>query len=206
MTKMMEKLLVLLLALCLLAPTSLAEIDEDGDLAVSLPGVSFFFTPPEDAFVLGREMSASAYNAVGLSQREIVAWMEEYDVYALLIDAAGTCEMHVLAYEGWGGDYDDMSEYGLERECGSIRYSYTDQGYDVLACDVYAAPEGHTFVRTEATIDFGDGTGDYLVEYLTVRGGYVVSVYLFTFEETITPEQILLVESIVDSLWITPEY
>ena len=69
--KMMEKLLVLLLALCLLTPAALAEIDEDGDLAVSLPGVSFFFTPPEDAFVLGREMSASVYNALGLSQREM---------------------------------------------------------------------------------------------------------------------------------------
>lgn len=201
---MMKKLFAMLLALCLMMPAALAEIDEDGDLAVSLPGMSFFFTPPEDVFVLGREMSASAYNAVGLSQREIVAWMEEYDVWALLIDAAGTCEVHVLAFESWGGDYDDMSEYGLEMECGNIRYEYTDQGYDVLACDVYAAPEGHTFVRTEATIDFGDGTGDHLVEYLTVRGGYVVSVYLFTYEAEITPAQWALAESIVDSLWITP--
>ena len=154
--------------------------------------------------MLGREMSASAYNAVGLSQREIVAWMEEYDVWALLIDAEGTCEVHVLAYESWGGDYDDMSEYGLEMECGSIRYEYTDQGYDVITSDVYAAPEGHTFVRTEATFDFGDGTGEHLVEYLTVKGDYVVSVWLFTYEAEITPEQWLMVESVVDSLWITP--
>lgn len=202
----MKKLLAMLLALCLLTPAALAEIDEDGDLAVSLPGVSFFFTPPEDAFVLGREMSASAYNALGLSQREIVAWMEECDVYALLIDAEGTCEVHVLAYEGWGGDYDDMSDYGLEMEVGSMRYEYTDQGYEVISCDVYTVADGHTFVRMEAVIDYGDGTGDHLAEYLTVKGGYVISVYLFTYEETITPEQTLLVESIVDSLWITPVY
>ena len=200
MKKLIALLLVLLLPLC-----AFAELDEDDDCVVTLPGVTFFFTPPEEAYLLTRESSASAYNALGLSQREIVAWMEDYEIHALLFDAGFTCEVQVLAYEGWtDADFDDLTDYGAEMECNALRYEYTDQGYDVISCEMYYAPEGHAYIRLEATYEYEGGMVDRMVEYCTIQGGYVVSVFLICYAPAITPEQTLLVESVVDSLWILP--
>lgn len=197
MKRLLTLLLVLLLPLC-----ALAEVDEDGDVVVTLPDAEFFFTPPEDTYLLTRESSASVFNALGLSQREMLPYMEDYDLYAILFDEEITWEMHVQAYAYDAGDYDDLTEYGAQLECENMRYYYKDQGYDVLSCEVYRAPEGHTFVCVRASYTYEDGVTEQQVEFLTVQGGCAVSIYLFSYLGELTEEQFAVAEAVADSLWI----
>lgn len=199
----MKKLLALLLAL-LLPFMALAELDEDGDVVVTLPGIEFFFTPPEDMYLLTRESSASAFNALGMSQRETLPVLEQYGICALLFDEAGSCEIQVLAYEGYEADFDELTAYGADLECERLRFQYKDQGYEVLSCESYWAPEGHRFVRLEAACAYEDGTAERFVEYVTAKGGYTVSIYLFSYLDSVTEEQHAIAEVMADSLWIMP--
>ncbi len=201
----MKKLLSLMLILCLLPVAALAEEDEDGDILVTLPdGSTFFFTPPEDSLWVTRESAPARFLNLGMDYREVYPFMEEYDVYALLYDEEVNSEIQVLAYENVDVDFADLTDFGEAMLLERWSYSYTDWGYDVLDCEIYRAPEGHVFVRTLMTIPYEDGMVDYVVEYATVRGGWEVSICLFSYLDGIVQEQVDLVEALADSLWIMP--
>ena len=197
----MKKLLAALLMLCLLSMNALAEMDEDGDIVVTLPGMEFFFTPME-GYCLTRESSASLFNQLGMSQRTVIPWMEEYDVYALLYDEALTMEVQIAAYETIETDFDEMTSHGEEIMCADLSYGYTDQGYEVEAAEIYNAVDGHKFVRIIASLEDENGIG-YLVEYLTCQAGYTVSIILFPYDGHPTEKQLAQGDAIADSMWIT---
>ena len=198
----MKKLAALLMILCLLPLCALAEMDEDGDVVITLEGAEFFFTPIV-GYCLTRESSASVFNRAGLSQREMWPWMEASDVYAFLLDEAGTMQIQVVAYETAEMDYDEMTAFGEVQQCEGIVYRYTDQGYEVSSAEIYLAPEGHKFVRIAASYTEEDGRIVHMVEYFTCQAGWAVSVCLFPNEGEATEEQLLACECLADSLWIT---
>ncbi len=201
----MKKLAVLLVILCLLPLCALAEMDEDGDVVVTLDGAEFFFTPIEDAHLLTRESSASAFNRIGLRQYELLQHMENYDIYAVLYfgDAAqGTVETQIAAYASVDTDFDEMNEYGETLMCESLKSSYTDQGHRVSAADVYRAPEGHAFIRLSMAYD-GDTGEEFLTVYITCQAGYTVELRFFPFDGPLTDGQQEVAELLVDSLWVT---
>ena len=199
----MKKLLTLLLAMLLLYAPALAEMDEDGDVVVTLEGAEFFFTPIEGGHLLTRESSASAFNRLGMSQRETIPLMEQQSLYALMFDADFTCEVHVYAFPTELADYIDMSDYGMTAQCSYYETFMTDQGYTVDAADEYLVPEGHRFVRT--MMHFTESGADFhMLEYHTCHGGVQVTIGLVPYAGEITPECLALGEAIADSLWITP--
>ncbi|MBQ7848533.1 MAG: hypothetical protein IJ343_02270 [Clostridia bacterium] len=202
MKKMLMLLLVLLLPLC-----AAAEMDEEGDIVVTLPGAEFFFTPVEDCFWVSRESSASQFNRIGLSQRDVLAHMKAYNIYAMIFFGnaeEGTVEVQVIAAETVETDFDELSEYGEEMLCESFRKSYIDYGYDVASVESYWAPEGHRFIRIEASWMGELGVREYLTEYMTCQAGYTVSILLYPYEGELTESQRLAGELLADSLWITP--
>lgn len=201
----MKKLLALLLMLCLLPWAALAELDEEGDCVIALPGVEVIFTPVEGAYLLTMESSASDFNALGMSQREIVPWMEEYALYALLFDENFGWELHVQVYTAQSGNYDDLSEVGMQMECNAMRAYYRESGYEVLSCEPWRAPDGHTYVCVKALYTYEDGTVEPSMELMTVRGGWCVSVYLFSYLGEVTAEQEALALELANSLYIKPQ-
>lgn len=202
---MLKRLFVLLLTLCLALPcAAMAELDEDGDIVVKLDGAEFFFTPPEGAHMLSLESSASEFNALGLSQRELVAWMEEYDLVVVFFDEAFGWELHVQAYPCEYGDFDDLTDYGLLSEVSYLERLCREQGYEVLFAEGYRAPEGHQFVCIRSLYTYEDSTSEPQVEYFTIQGNHAVSVYLMGYSEQLTDEQLAIAQAVADSLWITP--
>ncbi len=177
--------------------------DEDGDIVVTLPGAAFFFTPVK-GYCLTRESSASAFNRLGLSQREELPFMEEYDIYALLYDEAMTSEIQVIAYESQEIDFDEMTAFGEQSMLKDFRFIYEDWGYTVESLETYLAPEGHRFIRIESSYMAEDGNLYSLLEYITCQAGYTVAITLYPWEGSVTQTQIDLGEQIADSLWITP--
>ena len=199
----MKKLIALLLLICLLPLAALAEMDEDGDIVVTLPGMEFFFTPMEDGHILTRESSASVFNRLGLSQREMVPYMEEWNIHTLMYDAEVTCEVDIIAYESVETDLDEITEHGEVMLCADQERVLTEQGYDVISVDVYNALDGHKFIRSVMEYVYEDGYVDYIVEYLTVKAGYTVMIVMYTFDSPATEDHIALSEAIADSMWIT---
>lgn len=202
----MKKWLALLLAMVLLPLSALAEMDEEGDIVVTLPGAEFFFTPAEDCLWVTRESSASQFNRIGLSQREMLPFMEDYNIYAMMFfgDAqSGTVEVQVIASETVETDFDELNEYGEELMCEGYRTLYTDYGYDVASVEVYWAPEGHRFIRSDVSYIGETGLTEYMTEYVTCQAGYTVSIILYPYEGELTEEQRLAGELLADSLWIT---
>lgn len=197
----MKKLLALLLVLCLLPVSALAEMDEDGDIVVTLPGVEFFFTPIE-GYYLTRESSASVFNRLGMSQREALAYMEASDVHVLMYDEALTMEVQIIAYETVETDFDEMTGHGEELMCADLAYLYTDQGYEVEAAEIYNALDGHKFVRIIASMADENGGVGYMVEYLTCQAGYTVSILIFPYDGHPTEEQLAMGDAMADSMWI----
>lgn len=201
---MLKKLLALLLMLCLLSCGALAELDEDGDCVITVPGVEVIFTPVEGAYLLTPESSASDFNALGMSQREVLPWMEEYALYALLFDEGWDWELHVQVYTAESGDYDDLSDVGMQMECRSLGLYYRESGYEVLSCEPWRAPDGHVYVCVKALYTYEDGTVEPSMELMTVRGGWGVSIYLFSYLDEMTAEQEALALELANSLYIKP--
>lgn len=79
---MMKRLLTILLLLTLILPAR-AETDGEGNVVIALPEAELYFLPLEEgAPVLTRESSASEFNRLGMSQRELLPQMEAYGIYA----------------------------------------------------------------------------------------------------------------------------
>lgn len=199
----MKKLIAMLLFVCLLPLCALSEMDEDGDVVVTLDGAEFFFTPIEDGYVLTRESSASVFNRLGLSQREMVPYMEEWNIHTLMYDAEVTCEVDIIAYESVETDLDEITEHGEVMLCADQERVLAEQGYDVISVDVYNALDGHKFIRSVMEYTYEDGYVDYIVEYLTIKAGYTVMIVLYTFDGPAAEAHMAMCEAIADSLWIT---
>ncbi|MBQ2952880.1 MAG: hypothetical protein IJE07_04930 [Clostridia bacterium] len=201
---MMKKLLAMLLLLFVLPCAALAELDGDGNVVVTLEDAQLFFTPPEGAYMLTLESSASEFNALGLSQREIIPWMEEYDLVVIFFDEAFGWEMHVQAYPCEYDDFDDLTTYALALEVSYLSSLYQEQGYEMLSIDGYLAPEGHQFICAQTLYTYEDGTPEPQVEYYTIQGNCVVSIYLMGYAEQLTDEQLAIAQAVADSLRIEP--
>ncbi len=198
----MKKLFALLLVMCLLPMSALAEMDEYGNVVVKLPGAQFAFVPI-DGYCLTRETSASVFNMLGMSQRDMFAYMQEYGVYAMLYDEDFSVEMQVTAWESAGEDFDDMTAFGLDAMATSLRQGYRGQGWQVNRAEAYRSPTGHVFVCCEASAVFEDGGSEYVTEYLTCQANYAVSVLVYSMSGEYEANQRLLAEELADSLWIT---
>lgn len=198
----MKKLIALLLLVCLLPLCAAAEIWADDGVTVVLDGAEIFFTPIE-GYCLTRKSSASVFNRLGLSQREVVPWMEETDVYALLFNAALDTEIQISATPTSDMDFDDLNKFGLDMTCETIENLYIMQGYEVESVGMCHTPDGHSYVEIVASYTYEDGYVAHMVGYFTCQSGYAVSVLLFSYEGALTEEQIFLCESVIDSLWVT---
>ena len=198
----MKKLLALLLLLCLLPLTAQAEMDADGNVIVALDGAEVFFTPIE-GYCLTRESSASAFNRLGLSQREIVPWMEEYDVYALLYDEQLSMEIQVSIMPTTDVDFDELTIYSQDMACERVESLYLGQGYEVESVEMYHTYDGHSYVCTMASCVYEDGYVQHVMEFFTCQSGYAVMVVLLSYEGSLTEDQMFQGMSIVESLWLS---
>ncbi len=197
----MKKLIALLLFICLLPLCALSEMDEDGDVVVTLDGMELFFTPIEGHCITRKSVPAK-FMLAGLDRQKTLALMEAQEVYALLFDAADTCEIQVIAYESVKTDFDEMTDHGAELMRSDVVYVYEDQGYDVSWAEIYRAPEGHTFVRMLISWTEEDGTEEYTLTYITCQAGYTVGLNLYTYESMVTDSHLEAAELLADSLWI----
>ena len=196
----MKKLLMLLLAAMLLLGCARAEM---ADVVITLPGQQVAFTPLAGGVCLTRESSASAFNKAGLSQREVLPYMEEYDLYAMLFDAEYTLEMQLCLYEGGVADYTGLDAFAVSALCDEYEAWYAGYGYEVRSVDTLQH-DGYDYVRMRAAYVYEDGVEEYMLFYATVRGGYAVELVVFPSEGPVTAEIEAAAEAVLTSLRYVP--
>ncbi len=197
----MKKLLALLLAF-LLPLTALAETNEDGDMVIALPGADVFFTPI-DGVCLTRESSASEFNRAGLSQRELIPYMEQSDTYALIFDAAQTTEIQLMIWPAEDEDYDDLTEFGEALLVAEYRNAYLADGCDVSLAEIYHAYGGHTFLRMAFSFDDGMGGTIHTAQYMTCQDGYALMILIYPYVgQEMGQTQLDVGAELADSLWV----
>jgi len=200
----MRKWFAVLLLICLMPLSSLAEMDEGGVVVIPLEGAEISFTPFDGGHLLTRESSASAFNKLGLSQREVVPSMEVDGVYAILFDLALRAEIQICASPIDEWDYDEMTADEVAQVCEKVRKRYESWDWQIETAEMYRAPDGHQYIKFIYYYTYEDGSVEYSVEYLTCQAGYSLMVLVYPFEEGAPKaEQIALGETIANSLRLT---
>ena len=169
----MKKMLACLLALLLLCASALAETVE-----ISLADGTLTFEPLMSGVCLTRETSASVFNRLGMRQREVVPWMEEHNLYALMYDAAWGCEVQIEVMAATQPDYNTITP---EQDASMLEnfVSFNEQyGLDVQDYGMY--DNGHHrfgWLVGRETLD--EGVQQYRIHYKTNHRDYLIEMIMF---------------------------
>lgn len=187
----MKKLLLCLLTLvCLCAPALAEEVIELADAVVTFD--------PLDCICLTRESSASAFNRVGLSQRDTILQMESYDIYALMWDMSTGAGIQICLYPDESEPLESMSAEEIEAYCEYAAEVYDDEGFFGATAEIYEG-ESYRFFQLSYLEPYTEGE-QHTVYLWTVQQGYTLAVYAFGGADE--DENIALARSVADSLRI----
>lgn len=190
----MKKLLASLLALLLLCASALAETVE-----ILLADGTLTFEPLTGGVCLTRESSASVFNRLGMSQREVVPWMEEHNLYALMYDAAWGCEVQIEVMEASQPDYNTITP---EQDVSMLEsfVSFNEQyGLDVQDYGMY--DNGHHrfgWLVGRETLD--EGVQQYRIHYKTSHRDYLIEMIMFVDETAQLEHYMEMACTLVDSM------
>ncbi len=198
----MKKLIAMFLLVCLLPLCAAAEMDAEGNVTVVLDGAEVFFTPI-DGYCLTRESSASVFNRVGLSQREVVPAMEQEGIYAIMFDMALGLEVQIGVNPTADQDFDAMTAEAMEQLCALWGGYYDDAGFEAASAEPYVGQSGHQYVKILYRYVDEAGMESYSMEYTTCQAGYALWIVVYPFEELLTAEQIAQADAVADSVRIT---
>ncbi|MBR3763363.1 MAG: hypothetical protein IKK57_02285 [Clostridia bacterium] len=192
----MKRCVLLLLGFLMLCIPAMAEE------IVELPDAVVTYTPPEGFYLLTRESSASVFNRVGLSQRELLPWMEQNDAYAVMYDLERGCELLLYISPSEEDPLEDMSEDEQTELCAYLAESYALDGYEDVTVVIHEGTGGE-FVQFAARTWDWDGAPCYIVTLMALRSGYSVQISLFMYGGDASEYVLERVLTMADSLCIT---
>ena len=198
----MKRFLICCLLLLMLGMTfAVAEEQPAIEYEFTLPYAEITFALPEDMLCLTRETSASVFRKWNMEQREVWAFMEENDVYALIFDLVTGNEYQIVAYPWESEDYDVLMEKYERELCGNVYRDLSDIGYTVQTHGAYRSAR-HAYVFAETAITFEDGSTEQRCLYLTCQGRHNVEIYAYPLAGDITDTLRNQTRAIADSLSI----
>jgi len=203
----MKRRLCCLLAvwMCLLPLASLAvapmmSLDEH---TIHLASADVTFSAPASSVCLTRETSASVFGRYGLSQREVLAYMEAAYIYAMMFDSVSGDEYHILAFPvEEQTSLDELSEEEAAAQCESLRAELTTAGYTVEDADWYQSAV-HAFMTAESSYLYEDGSIQWELLYETIQSGYNVQVRCMPMQGRITEVMRVTAQRIANSMSVT---
>lgn len=169
----MKKLLVCIAFFLLLCISAQAET-----ISIPLADGMLTFEPLTGGICLTRETSASVFTRLGMSQRKVVPWMEEHNLYALMYDAAWGCEVQIEVIMAAQPDYNTITP---EQDASMLEnfVSFNEQyGLDVQDYGMY--DNGHHrfgWVVGKETLD--EGVQQYRIHYKTSHRDYLIEMIMF---------------------------
>lgn len=191
----MKTLLGLLLTMLLLCAPAFAE----ERVAIPLADGELSFVPFEDGYVLTRESSASVFNRLGMRQREVIPWMEEHDLYALMYDAAMGCEVQIEILEVTQPDYIDITPEQDAAMLKSFTDFYEQYGYKVEASGMYDNG-AHRFGWVLVTLTYADGYVENRIHYKTCHNDYMIEMVMFVQDGSQLAAYDQMARELVDSM------
>ncbi len=199
----MRKLMALLLAawMCLLPIMGLADSLEKR--AIPLYSADVAFSVPADFACMTRDDSATVFSRYGLSQREALAYMEAYQVYALILDLTTGDEYHIEVYP-WndGESFDQLPAEEAETQREMLQADLTAGGYQVSDVNWYQSPQ-HAYLMAEGCYFYEDGSEQWELLCETIQCGYIVQVRCILQQGEVTDIQRTAVQTIAASMSVT---
>ena len=197
----MKKLIAFLLLMCLLPLCCGAEAT-DRTYEIRMSRADIAFTVPEGMICLTVDSSASEFGRWGMSQRDFNAYMEAYDVYAVMFDEETGVEYQLVVYPYLYEDYDALSGADALAELEAVRDELTQWGYEVHKAEWYRG-ESCAYAMLETRYTYEDGAVDNEVWYMTNRADYVVQFMAYA-GNGLTEDLRADLKYLADSLTVTP--
>lgn len=196
----MKKLLAILCVLCLLPFAALAE-EEPREKLIEVGDLNVYFVPPADTILLTRDSNAFAFIRAGRFRPNELPYMEEYDIYAMMLPEDGRPYQFTLAlWPTEAEDLDGVTNFMAARMCSAYRNSYEAAGYIVETVE-YRTTGGYDCIYIAAHYPYEDGTSDYLAQYGTTQNGYALWVDLLIYNEPIPAEALGMLSDLIDTVW-----
>lgn len=173
----MKRFLMALLVLLMLGNTALAEE------VIQLPDAVVTFTPLENAYLLTRESSASEFNRLGLSQRELLPWMEQYDVYAIMWDLETGGNFHVVLEPSEDEPLESMTDAERAEICAGYVAASEEGGYFGGEAEVYEG-EAYLFIQLYTPMPDNAGVIHHVTTMYANQRGYFLLVKAFMPEKS----------------------
>ncbi|MBQ2952881.1 MAG: hypothetical protein IJE07_04935 [Clostridia bacterium] len=189
----MKKLLAFLLVLLMCVPALAEEV-------IELPDAVVTCEVPQGMYVLTRESSASAFNRLGLSQREVLPIMEAEGIYAILYDMAEGTEIHISAGPVIAQGFDEMTGDEFEQICQEYRTFYEGTGVQFDVLEGYCSTQGMWFISSLVSQSMADGSVRSALEYYTCQAGYALCVSVYPADGIVTAERMARGQAVADSL------
>ena len=193
----MKKLLVCIAVFLLLCSAALAETVE-----VPLADGTLTFETLPDGLCLTRESSASVFNRAGFSQRELVPLMEEHNIYALMLDTAGGCEVQIEVMEAAQPDYNTITP-AQDASMLENFVSFNEQyGLDVQDYGMYDNGH-HRFGWLVGAEMRENGAQQYRILYKTSHRDYLIEMVMFVYDPARLEHYAEMARMLVDSMQYT---
>lgn len=200
------KKFALLLALLLLAiMPAMAEETAARAYTIHMTEVDVAFAVPEGMLCLTNETSASVFNEWGMSQREVFAYMEEWDVYAMLYDLDTGESYQVSIYPFMASDYDKLTDAETLETLEGLKDEMLQAGCEVLLAEWYQGGSCN-FAALETSSEYEDGYAEESCHYFTNQAEYCVTIVGYPYEGDLTDAVRANVRLMADSLTITPTW
>ncbi|MBE5797616.1 MAG: hypothetical protein E7327_09615 [Clostridiales bacterium] len=199
----MKKILTLLLAAMLLVTPFCAVAEDVGEVTVEAAGLTVYLTPPLETILIGRDSSASVFNRAGLFQPQTIAYMKEWDIYALILsETDDSWEITLSVGESEEADMDAVAEFSTAMMCAWMEKDYEEAGYTDVKAEFFPSI-GYPYIRVEAAYTLEDGYQGSIVTYYTTQSGHWLDVTL-QCEGVPSEEALTAVEEIVHFIWCIP--
>ncbi len=181
-----------------------------GEVFIRLPEMTLRLSAVGNTVMMTRSSSASVFNRVGLFQSSTVSYMEEMDVYALIVPKGVVptwqCSLSVWPDDEEGGNEEDDKEDDEDADKPveeRYREMYENSGYTVDEA-VYCTLPQSDYVRLNCRYPNGDGTEIHMVMYGTTKMGYGIWIEMLSEKDPLTEEQLQMLAEIVDSIHYEP--
>lgn len=179
---------------------------ERAPVTIPRPEGVLTFSPLVDGICLTRESDASMFDyaeaSLGTSQQELVEWMEENNLYAVMFDGAWGCEVQIDVSVSSLLDYNTLTP---EQDVSMLDefVSFNEQcDIDVQEYGMYSNGH-HRFGWLVGTETSEEGGLQYRIHYTTGYRDYLIEMVMFVYE----PEQLeyysAMARSLVDSMQYT---
>ena len=165
-----------------------------------IPALDLSLEIPSNYYIITRETetSSSVWDIVGLTQSDMLAFMNTNHLYMDLIDKNYDHEITVSMEENSLSNFKELHRSGLEFLASAFVSSFPEYGMTVSRTAIYEQEQAN-FIKIYYSIP-NDNNITHVLQYYTVYDYKAINFRLFSFSGEITSIHETIMQSLIDNL------